>query len=278
MVQKNVDLHIHTTFSDGVLEPYQVVKEAKKKGLVAIAITDHDTMQGVPPAMEAGKKYGVEIIPGIELSTTFGDTEIHLLGYFCNPESPLFKETLALIRTSRFERMKKMVVKLNEINIVVDLSEVLAKAGGNMPGRPHLATLICQKGYCSTPAEAFTKYIGNDCPAYVERYELNFREALDLVRGAGGIPVLAHPVLYKRDELIPEMVHMGLLGIEAFHPRCLIADRYRYIGIARKYGLLITGGSDFHGEGLGSSDFIGTVKIDYKYLARLKEAKNTFSN
>ena len=196
------------------------------------------------------------------------------MGYYCNPEDSLLKKTLAWIRKSRFERMNKMIAKLNEIKLNVEFSEVLEEAGGNMPGRPHLAMVICRKGYCNTPAEVFAKYIGNNRKAYVERRKPSFQEALDLVHGAGGISVLAHPVIYKADELIPKMVDMGLWGIEAYHPKCRPVDSSRYVGIAREYNLLVTGGSDFHGKGLGSSDFIGAVKLDYKYLDKLKEAKN----
>ncbi len=269
-----VDLHIHTTFSDGLLNPCQVVEEAKKKKITAIGITDHDTMQGIACAETAGKKYGLEIIPGIELSTSYEDKELHILGYFCNPENSLLENTLEVVKASRYDRMRKMIDKLKKLDINIALSEVLEKAGGDMLGRPHLALAICQKGYSRTTAEVFAKYIGNSCPAYVERYRLCFQDALNLILGAGGIPVLAHPGLYKADQLIPSMVRMGLLGIEVFHPEHRIVDRYRYIKIARKYGLLITGGSDYHGKDMGSSDFIGTVRLDYKYLHKLKELKS----
>ncbi|RJX24671.1 MAG: PHP domain-containing protein [Dethiobacter sp.] len=274
MVPRCVDLHIHTTFSDGLLNPCQVVAEANKKGMAAIGITDHDTMRGVACAETAGKKYGLEIIPGVELSTSYEDKEPHLLGYYCDPENPQLHKILKDVSTSRHERMVKMVDKLKNLGIDIQIEEVLEKARGDMLGRPHLALVICQKGYCRTPAEVFAKYIGNNCPAYVERYRLSLQEALNLVRGAGGIPVLAHPGLYKADELIPSMVRMGLLGIEAFHPEHRIIDRCRYLKMAGKYNLLITGGSDYHGKDMGSSGFIGTVRLDYKYLDKLKELKS----
>jgi predicted metal-dependent phosphoesterase TrpH len=273
MGRKYVDLHIHTTFSDGLLDPCRLVEEAKERRIAAIGITDHDTMQGVGCAEAAGRKHGVEVVPGVELSVVFAGKEIHLLGYFCHPENSLLKSTLEVIKASRYDRMSKMIDKLKELGVNIELAEVLEQAGGEMPGRPHLAMAICRKGYCRTPAEVFAKYIGNHCQAYVERYKLTLQEALKLLYEAGGIPVLAHPGLYNADEIIPPMVSMGLRGIEAFHPEHDSADRYRYVKIAREYNLLITGGSDYHGKGLGSSDFIGTVKLDYRYLDKLKAAK-----
>ncbi|MGI6307852.1 MAG: PHP domain-containing protein [Dethiobacteria bacterium] len=270
MVMKRVDLHIHTTFSDGSLNPVQVVKTAKEKGIVAVGITDHDTLEGIAPAETAGKSYGVEIIPGVELSTSKGEKEFHLLGYFCDPQNHRLKNFLEQMAASRHERIKKMITKLGELGVEIDLAEILAQTQGKAPGRPHLALALYRKGYCHTPAEAFEKYIGKGCPAYIKRYKLDFFQAIDLVRGAGGIPVLAHPGIYGEDRLIPGMVAEGLMGIEVFHPDHRSVDENNYLKIAQKHKLLVTGGSDYHGEGIGSAPAIGTVTIDYHYLKKLK--------
>ena len=270
MVIKPVDLHIHTNFSDGSLNPAEVVRTAKRKGIAAVGITDHDTMEGVAPAEIAGKGYGVEIVPGLELSTNSVKKEFHLLGYYCDPCNHLLRDLLKQMAASRYERMKKMITKLKEMGMDINLIEILTQTRGKIPGRPHLALALYRKGYCNTPAEAFKKYIGKGCPAYTERFKLDLYDAIDLVSGAGGIPVLAHPGIYGEDRLIPEMVAGGLAGIEVFHPDHSPADEDNYKLIAKKYNLLLTGGSDYHGGGVGTAPVLGAVTIEYHYLEKLK--------
>ena len=270
MVARRVDLHIHTTFSDGSLSPEQVVRTAKKKAIAAVGITDHDTIEGVAPAQKAGQRYSVEVVPGLELSTTMNGKEFHLLGYYCDPLNTRLESLLEQMADSRHQRMKKMIAKLKEMNIEVDVAEILARTKGKAPGRPHLALELYRKGYCSTPAEAFTRFIGKGCPAYTERFKLDLFAAITLVRGAGGIPVLAHPGIYGEDTFTPEMVTGGLLGIEVFHPDHRSADEEKYKLLAKKYNLLVTGGSDYHGEGIGTAPVLGAVAIDYCYLQKLK--------
>ena len=213
----------------------------------------------------------MEIIPGVELSTNKGGEEFHLLGYFCDSHNQRLKTFLDKMAADRQERMKKMIAKLRGLGLEIDLTEILTKTEGKAPGRPHLALALHRKGYCHTPLEAFQKYIGNGCPAYVKRYKLDLFEAIDLVRAAGGIPVLAHPGLYDEDHLIPSMVRGGLLGIEVFHPDHQLKDENNYRQLAQEYNLLITGGSDFHGGGIGSAPAVGTVTISYQYLKKLKK-------
>lgn len=272
MRHRYVDLHIHTSFSDGSLNPREIVEEAKKNKIAAVGITDHDTMEGVIFTKNI-EPCGVEIVPGIELGTDYEGKEIHLLGYYCDPENPALEKTCEIIKESRYDRIKKMILKLQKMGVDIKFDDVLKQAGGDMLGRPHLALAVCQKGYCKTPAEVFAKYIGNNCQAYVERYRLKLKEAIDIICEAGGIPVLAHPGLYKADKFLPSMIGLGIRGIEVFHPEHSFLDVRRYIKIADKYKLLITGGSDFHGKAVGSSDSIGAVKIDYRYLHKLKMAK-----
>lgn len=266
-----IDLHVHTSVSDGVLTPYQVVSEANILGVSAIGITDHDTMQGLPYAENAGRKYGVEIVPGVELSTDYEGKEIHILGYYCDQRNPVLRKILKKIRVNRFERMIKMIEKLNKLGISIEFSDVLNVVKGDLMGRPHLAITLCKKGYCQTPAEAFKHYIGVKGPAFVKRLKFSPYDAIFLIRNSKGIPVLAHPGIYGEDSLIPSLVNAGLLGIEVFHPDHQIFANSRYMKIARKYNLLVTGGSDFHGPNLGSSPHIGNVSINYLYLEKLKQ-------
>ncbi len=270
MIEKMVDLHNHTKFSDGSLSPAKLIEVAKEKGIAAMGITDHDTMEGITPAQKAGEEHDIEIVPGLELSTHRGGKEFHLLGYYCDPKHPLLKTLLDKMISDRQDRMKKMITRLGDLGLTIDITEILSKTEGRAPGRPHLALTLCQKGYCRTPLEAFQKYIGNGCPPYVERYKLDLYKAIDLVRIAGGIPVLAHPGIYKEDHFIPSMVKKGLLGIEVFHPDHRPKDVNKYQQLAQKYDLLITGGSDYHGEGIGSAPVVGTITIGYKYLEELK--------
>lgn len=266
-----VDFHVHTSVSDGSLSPFQVVAEAYNLKIDALGITDHDTMQGIAYAEAAGRKYGIEIVPGVELSTDYEGKEIHILGYYCDPNNPLLKKNLKRIRLNRYDRMVKMIEKLKKLGIYIELSDVLKIVKGEMLGRPHLAIALCKEGYCKTPAEAFKKYIGFNCPAYVERIKFTPYDAIFLIRSAKGIPVLAHPGLYKEDRLIPSLVSAGLLGIEVFHPDHQILTSYKYLKMAKKYNLLVTGGSDFHGMNIGSATSIGTITLDYSYLEKLKK-------
>ena len=265
-----VDLHVHTSVSDGLLTPEQIVKEADELGVSAIGITDHDTMQGLPYAENAGRTYGVEIVPGVELSSDYQGKEIHFLGYYCDPSDPALRKNLKKIRLDRFERMIKMIEKLKKLGISIELSDVLNIVKGDLLGRPHLAMALCEKGYCQTPVDAFKQYIGAKGPAYVERLKFSPYDAIYLIRNAKGIPVLAHPGLYGEDAIIPSLVNAGLLGIEVFHPDHQLFANLRYMKVAKKYNLLITGGSDFHGPNLGSSPHLGHVSINYLYLEKLK--------
>jgi len=270
MFEKRVDLHNHTNFSDGVLSPFQLVKAAKEKGIAALGITDHDTMEGIAPAEAAGQKYNLEIIPGIELSTSSWGKEFHLLGYFCDPSAQQLKNILDTMASDRQKRMKKMIARLENLGLAIDIREVLSQTKGRAPGRPHLASVLHQKGYCRTPAEAFQRYIGNGCPAFVERFKLDLFKAINSLHAAGGIPVLAHPGIYNGDRFISSMVKGGLKGIEVYHPDHSPKDEIRYRQLAQKYNLLITGGSDYHGGGIGTAPAVGTVTIGYHYLEKLK--------
>jgi 3',5'-nucleoside bisphosphate phosphatase len=270
-----VDLHVHTTFSDGTLSPFEAVEKASYLKLDALGITDHDTMQGIADAETAGGNLGVEIIPGFEFSTDYEGIEIHILGYYCSQEDVKLAEILKIVKLSRFERMVSMVEKIKKMGLNIELSDILKTIKGDILGRPHLAAVICQKGYCKSSREAFQKYIGKNCPAYVERYKVNTFEAIGLIVKAGGVPVLAHPGIYDADQLIPLLKDGGLSGIEVFHPDHDIDAIFRYKQIASKYGLLITGGSDYHGEEVGSVPLLGKVTVDYSCVEKLKRIKKS---
>lgn len=267
---KFADFHIHTSASDGIFSPAQVVDQAARAGLGAIAITDHDTMDGVFEARIAGRQSGMAIVPGIEFSAHLGKIEIHILGYYCREDNITLKKTIERLRGDRFERMKKMVYKLNELGIQVSFDEVRAKVKGSAIGRPHLAGVLCEKGYCQTVEEAFKKYIGSDSPAFVKRKEFTPGEAIEVIRRAGGVSVLAHPGMYGKIALFPGLIGEGLEGIEVFHPRNTVQISYKYLKLALGSGLLITGGSDYHGGGIGLGPQLGDVKMDLSFWEILK--------
>jgi len=265
-----IDFHVHTSASDGSLSPGEVVGEAAKANLAAIGITDHDTMEGIFSARTAGKKLNVEIIPGIEFSTHFKRNEIHILGYFCQEDNTSLRKTIDRLRSDRYDRMKKMVYKLNKLGVRITFDEVMAEVQGQAIGRPHLARVLCEKGYCKTLGEAFAKYIGFQSPAYVQRKEFRPVEAIGIIRGAGGVPVLAHPGTYEKVDFLPSLLRAGLMGIEVFHPRNNIRISYRFLKLALKCGLLITGGSDYHGDKNGEGTQLGAVKMDPFFLEEIK--------
>ena len=267
---KFVDFHIHTSASDGSLSPEEVVAEAARASLSSIGITDHDTMDGLLRARAAGKRLNVEIIPGIEFSTHLKNAEIHILGYFCQEENIRLSKTIGRLKSDRYTRMEKMVYKLNRLGVRISFSEVLAEVKGKAVGRPHLARVLCKKGYCNSMEEAFAKYIGYHSPAYVKRKEFSPAEAIEIIHGAGGISVLAHPGSYGNMNFLPLLLRKGLMGIEVFHPRNTVQVSYRYIKLALKCGLIITGGSDYHGDKRGEGVQIGAVKMEEGFLQEIK--------
>lgn len=270
-----VDLHVHTTFSDGNLSPWEVVEKGYNKKLQALGITDHDTMQGISGAQTAGRKFGIEIIPGFEFSTDYEGNELHILGYYCKQDNINLIEMLNTVKSSRFDRMVAMVEKIKKLGLKIDLSDILNTVKGDIFGRPHLAAVLCQKGYCKSSREAFERYIGKGCPAYVERFKVNTFEGIDMIVRAGGIPVLAHPGIYGADEMIPSLKNGGLSGIEVFHPDHDLDAIFRYKKIASDYNLIITGGSDFHGEEIGSASQLGNVTVGYSCVEKMKSIQKT---
>jgi len=247
-----VDLHVHTNFSDGVFTPTQAVAYASQVGLSAISITDHDTVDGVQEAVEAGKKYGVEVIPGIELSAELDNitkTEMHILGYYVNHKSKTFNDALAIFKKVRIQRAKDIFEKLKNLNMILDPKGLIEDVGDRIVGRLHFAKALLEKKYVSSISEAFQKYLGLDKPAYVQKHYISPKDAISLIIRAGGIPVLAHPYYghYSNKNIFRGLINDGLMGIEAWHNRHPQHIVKKFLSIAEDMNLIATGGSDCHG-------------------------------
>ena len=272
----SIDMHVHTTASDGTDAPEQVVALALQNGLTGIAVTDHDTFAGVGQAIAAGVKRGLEVIPGIELSAEDEETDLHILGYLPDMAAPRFLDKIALMRRQRRKRIEQMVERLNDIGLHLNLERVLAFAGAGAAGRPHLAAAMLEAGLVADIREAFEKYIGKGCPAYVPRHKITPAEAIKLILEAKGVPVLAHPghkTSGAPDEIIPELVRAGLMGIEAGHPVHSPEMIEHYLAMGEKYALIITGGSDYHGLKRKKDHFLGLISAPDTVLAEMRERK-----
>jgi hypothetical protein len=268
-VQSRLDLHCHTTASDGYLSPEGLVAHAASIGLRVVAITDHDTTAGVEAALAAARLHAMTVVPGVEISTLAGREEIHILGYFVDVNDAELQELLVRTRERRRDRALQMLTRLAELGLPVAWDQVLSQAAGDRSvGRAHVAMALLEAGHVSSFDEAFSLWIGRDCPAYVERFKLSPEEAIQFVQRSGGIAVLAHPYTYSRSgqyragldlkRWLPRLRAAGLMGIEAFYPHYPHRVSRRLLALAVKHDLLITGGSDFHGKaannGLGSVD------------------------
>lgn len=247
-----IDLHIHTTASDGTLTPSQAVQLAKKRGLKAIAITDHDTIDGVKEALEAGQRESMEVIPGVEISANAMRGSLHLLGYFVETERGILREKLQRLKQARAERNPRIVSKLNDLGINITYQEVIWASGGGQVGRPHFAQLLVDKKYVRSTDEAFDRYLAQGAPAYVDKYRFEVKEAIEIILKARGVPVLAHPFTLNGtsedlETVVIQLVQDGLKGIEAFYPDHTPEQTAQYQRLAEKLRLVKTGGSDFHG-------------------------------
>ncbi|NPV44447.1 MAG: PHP domain-containing protein [Firmicutes bacterium] len=270
------DLHLHSTASDGTSSPEEVVRRAGELGFSVISLTDHDSVGGLEQAISMGEKLNVEVIPGIELSTLHMNEEVHILGYYINWKNGRLKNKLEYFIRARKSRADKMIEKLNSMGINITRERVLELAGSNFVGRPHIARAMLEKGYIKDLSEAFTAdFIGKGGRAYVERHKISPFKAIELILSVKGIPVLAHPGVFKRDEwikeeLIRELVDGGLMGIEVFYPQHSAELTEYYLKVAKKYRLLVSGGSDYHGENSGRN-ILGSVKLPIEYVYELKD-------
>ena len=267
---KYADLHIHTNFSDSTFSPEEVAACAGEQGLSAIAICDHDCVDGIAPCERAAAPLGVEVIPGIELTVEKEDAEVHILGYFIDRNIEWFVTKLRAMRENRIDRIRKMVEKLNNAGIDVKAEDVFKLAVLGTVGRLHLAQAMIKTGRVKNFREAFGKYIGFQKPCYEPHAKFSPQEAIEMILKTGGVPVLAHPGIMNRDEYLPELVQYGLKGVEVYHTDHNTATAKRYEELAVQYGLATTGGSDCHGLGKGKA-LIGTVRVPYDLVERLKE-------
>ena len=271
--RSRVDLHLHTTASDGALSPVNLVREARAHGLECIAITDHDSTNGIEEAIAEGQRLGVLVIPGIEMSTDIPRAEVHVLGYYLDYHDQQFQTVLRQLRDGRRERAEKMVGKLAEMGLPLPWERVQEVAGAGSVGRPHVAQVMLECGYVSSLAEAFTEYIGRNAPAYVERYKLTPAEAVQMIRGVGGLPVLAHPSeVVTLNQVLPELVSAGLVGLECYYFGYSPEAVEGLVALADERGLVPTGGTDFHGHdtsGQGAR-YPGDVWVPWESVRRLK--------
>jgi predicted metal-dependent phosphoesterase TrpH len=268
-MQKNyADLHIHTYYSDGSFSPEEVIDFAVKVGLRTIAITDHDCVKAYTEAIPLANSKEIELIPGIELSAGVGNEEFHVLGYFIDWREKVLLDRLEEIAQARQSRFKTMIEKLNDLGLIVEYDDVLNFIGRGTQSRLHLANYLVKKGIVKNIFEVFKKYLGIGKPAFENINVLNLKQSIELILSVKGIPVIAHPGLIK-EELVSDMVSMGLKGIEVYHGSHNPQIINHCLGLAQKYHLLITGGSDCHG--LNKDEiYMGKVKLDYNYVADLK--------
>ncbi len=263
------DLHLHSTYSDGRLRPDVIVRLARERGLSAISLTDHDTVNGIPEALVAGESLGVEVVPGIELSASLENKDIHILGYFIDPTSSGLKAKLDIFRSSREDRARKMVAGLQTQGVDISFDEVEREAQGGAYGRPHIANVLLRKGYARDIYGVFQKYLGYDCPSYVAKFSLHPKEAIDLIHEAGGLAFLAHPSFYMKEKHLIAVIESGLDGIEISHPNHFEHSITYFKRVCQQYGLLESGGSDCHGR--TDQIVIGNHAVPYQSVTRMKE-------
>ncbi len=279
-----VDLHIHSTASDGSLSPVEILETAKKVGLRAIAITDHDTLEGSVEALRHHHSYGVEVLPGIEISVSVDSGTMHILGYLIRLDDAPLRQTLKVVQEARAHRNVEIVKRLQGLGVGINHDEVLEVSGGGQIGRPHIAQVLVQKGAVQNIDQAFNKFLKRGRPTYVERYRLLPVEAIQAILRAGGVPVLAHPFTLNAktegdlDRILTELQQAGLKGVEVYYPGHGLELTARYERLAQRHGLLITGGTDFHGTvtpgvhiGVGRGD----LRVPYRLVEELKRCSTS---
>lgn len=277
-----IDLHVHSTVSDGTFTPREVAFYAKAKGLRAIALTDHDSIDGIEACLAAGKSVDLEVISGIELSAQYENTEIHILGYAIDPHSPYLLDTLHELLSAREARNTKMLSKFHDLGLSLTLED-LYSASENITvlTRAHFAVALVRKGYVKNMDEAFDKYLLSDRPCYVKRHTLSYKMCIDVIHKAGGLAVVAHPMLYgfptiKYPSFIKHLADAGIDGIEAIYPKHSEVDSLRFLELCLQYNLVPTGGSDFHGTNKANIDIgvgFGATKVPYDVLEMLLSRK-----
>lgn len=267
---KFADLHLHTNFSDGTYTPEELAVHGKRLGLAAMALTDHDTVEGCARMAAACEAEGVEFISGTELTAELNGIELHLLAYCVELDNEKLISEVGRFQAVRQNRIHEMVARLNRLNVPLQAEAVFAIANCRSPGRPHVARALVQAGLCGSMDEAFDRFLKMNRPAWVPKFKISALDAIELVHQAGGVAVMAHPGLNRTDEVIPVMAEAGLDGLECFHSKHSAAMADHYLEMADKFQLLVTGGSDCHGLNKGKP-LVGTVKLPYEHVEKVKE-------
>ena len=271
MLTASADLHLHTRFSDGGWPPVELVQEAARLGFVTIAVTDHDTLDGIAESLVAGAKQGVEVIAGVEITCNLDGTEAHLLGYFLGDtwQAPALRAVLDHAKQLRLERIEQFVARLRQLGVPLSVSDVMAGSDCGTTGRLHVALALQRRGVVTNVEEAFTRFLRRGRPAFVDRPRISLTEAIGHIERAGGVALLAHPGLLNRDNQIEELVALGLAGLEVWHPRHSPAQTSRYLKMTERLGLLATGGSDSHGP-MRDELVFGSVRLSQERVEALK--------
>jgi 3',5'-nucleoside bisphosphate phosphatase len=267
-----IDLHCHSTASDGLLRPADLVEKARALGLATIALTDHDTVAGIDEAKHAAEP-DLEVIPGIELSSNVDGVEIHLLGYFVDPTSPELLAHGAWCREQRVERVERIIDRLSALGIEIHPADIFERAGTGTVGRPHVARELIDRGYADSIPDAFHRFLGSGRSAYVPRTNVSPRQAIEIIRRAGGVVVMAHPLAVRNYvSRLPNLIEEGLAGLEAHYGEYDESTRRHLAAVADDFRLIATGGSDYHGDGYKEGRGLGTVAVPEEAVTRLREA------
>lgn len=267
---RRIDMHMHSTYSDGIRTPAELINMAKTKGIASLALTDHDSIEGFPELSAAAGPAGVEVMTGVELSCEFNGKDLHVLGYGVDPGNTALQALLREFRGARERRGERIVEKLAGQGVHIDMARVMAKAGLGALGRPHIAEALVEAGYVTDHAQAFARYIGEGCAAYVDKYKMQPAQAVASIHAAGGLAFIAHPGYYMEDfDAFLRLLDEGFDGVEVFHPYHIPPVITRLLALARDRGLLISGGSDFHG--FAGRDNMGEPTVSHALFERIQE-------
>jgi len=271
MQNKFVDLHTHSNFSDGTYSPRELVSKAREEGLSAVALTDHDTTEGIEAAIKAGKEIGVEVIPGVELSCECYGEEVHVVGLFVDWKDSKFQDTLRALVEKRKARKNAIISKLKELGIDISPEKLNEFARGEVVGRLHIARVLESMGAVRNTNEAFRKYLGNNAPAYVSHARKTGEEVIKIIESVRGIPIIAHPQYLKKPELIiPDLAAKGIQGLEVYFPENGTTPSPAFLTYVKRWGLLQSAGSDCHGDAK-DRHLLGKVKAPYALVVEMKE-------
>ena len=279
MKQKSIDLHSHSTVSDGTMTPESVIGLAKTQNLSAIALTDHDCIDGLEAAMAEGKQQGIEVVPGLEISAKFDKGTMHILGFFIDPQAGSLRKQLNQLQEGRRQRNPRIVKKLQSLGLDITYDEVVEASGGGQVGRPHFAKVLIQKGYVSSIEEAFEKFLKKGAPGYMEKFGFSPQKSIELIHQAGGVAVIAHPFTLglstseMEQGVMSDLKRAGLDGIEVYYSKNSPRDTLHYMRLCDNFELLPSGGSDFHGEnkpGINLGVGRGDLSVPYQLLEDLR--------